>query len=43
VAADKLPADVRELAQWAHESEDLTTLGTAPAECLAWLKSIYAP
>jgi iron(III) transport system substrate-binding protein len=43
VAAEKLPPEVRELARWARESEDLTSLGMAPAECLAWLKLIYTP
>jgi len=43
VAMDKLPAEVRELAQWARDGEDLTALGKARAECLAWLKLIYAP
>jgi iron(III) transport system substrate-binding protein len=43
VPAERLPAEVRELAQWAREGEDLTKLGTARAECLAWLKSLYAP
>jgi iron(III) transport system substrate-binding protein len=43
VPADRLPAEVRELAQWAREGEDLTLLGTARAGCLAWLKSLYAP
>jgi iron(III) transport system substrate-binding protein len=43
VPVEKLPAEVRELASWARDGEDLTSLGTAPAECLAWLKLIYAP
>ena len=43
VAAERLPAEVRELAQWAGEGEDLTSLGASRAECLAWLKSQYTP
>lgn len=43
VPADRLPADVRELAQWARDGEDLTKLGPAREECMAWLKSLYAP
>jgi iron(III) transport system substrate-binding protein len=43
VPAERLPAEVRELVRWAGEGEDLTSLGRARAECLAWLKSIYAP
>jgi iron(III) transport system substrate-binding protein len=43
VAVEKLPAEVRELAQVAREGADLTSLGAARAECLAWLKAIYAP
>ena len=42
VAADQLPAEVRELAEWASESVDLSKLGPARAECLAWLKAEYA-
>jgi iron(III) transport system substrate-binding protein len=41
VGADQLPAEVRELAAWAKEGIDLTALGPARAECLAWLKSEY--
>ena len=41
VAADQLPAEVRELAEWAKESVDLTQLGPARAACLAWLKAEY--
>ena len=41
VAADQLPAEVRELAEWASEGVDLSELGAARAECLAWLKSEY--
>jgi iron(III) transport system substrate-binding protein len=43
VPADQVPAEVRELVEWAKESVDLTTLGAARAECLAWLKSEYVP
>ncbi len=41
VPADQVPAEVRELIGWAKESIDLTTLGPARAECLAWLKAEY--
>ena len=41
VPADQLPVEVRELALWARDSVDLTQLGPARAECLAWLKSEY--
>jgi iron(III) transport system substrate-binding protein len=43
VPAERLPAEVRDLAQFAKEGEDLTSLGVSRAECLAWLKSLYAP
>lgn len=39
VPADQVPAEVRELMVWAQDGVDLTTLGPARAECLAWLKS----
>lgn len=39
----RLPAEVREMRPWVREGVDLTTLGAARAECLAWLKSQYAP
>ena len=41
VPAEKLPAEVRELALWANDTVDLTQLGPARTECLAWLKSEY--
>ena len=41
VAADRLPAEVRELAEWAKDGVDLSQLGTARAACLVWLKSEY--
>ncbi len=41
VAAVQLPVEVRELAEWAKEGVDLTQLGAARAECIAWLKSEY--
>lgn len=41
VAADQVPAEVRELMAWAREGADLTVLGGARAECLAWLKAEY--
>ena len=37
----RLPAEVREMRAWVREGVDLTTLGAARAECLAWLKSEY--
>lgn len=43
VPADRLPAEVRDLAPLAAEGADLNSLGAARAECLAWLKSLYAP
>lgn len=43
VPADRLPAEVRELAQWASEGENLNSLGGARSECLAWLKTLYTP
>jgi iron(III) transport system substrate-binding protein len=43
VPADQLPAEVRELSPWASRSANLTNLGPASAECLAWLKSEYPP
>ncbi len=41
VPAEQLPAEVRELAEWAKDGVDLTQLGAARAECLAWLKAEY--
>jgi iron(III) transport system substrate-binding protein len=41
VPRDRLPAEVRELTQSAEDGVDLTALGAARAECLAWLKSEY--
>ena len=41
VPADQVPAEVRELAEWAKAGVDLTQLGPARAECLAWLKGEY--
>ena len=32
---------IDELTEWANNSVDLTKLGPARAECLAWLKSEY--
>lgn len=43
VPAEKLSAEVRELAQAARDGENLSSLSQARAECLAWLKSLYAP
>ena len=37
----RLPSEVREMRAWIREGVDLTKLGTARAECLAWLKSEY--
>ena len=41
VPADRLPTEVRELVEWAKDGIDLTTLGAARTECLAWLKAEY--
>ncbi len=41
VPAERLPAEVRELVEWAKEGVDLTPLGPARAACLAWLKAEY--
>jgi iron(III) transport system substrate-binding protein len=41
VPADQVPAEVRELAEWAKQGVDLTGLGPARAECLDWLKAEY--
>jgi iron(III) transport system substrate-binding protein len=43
VAEYRLQADVRALEPWARKGVDLTALGPARAECLAWLKSWYTP
>jgi len=39
----RLPAEVREMRAWVREGVDLTKLGAVRAECLAWLKTQYAP
>jgi iron(III) transport system substrate-binding protein len=41
VVVDKLPAEVRDLAEWAKDGVDLSSLGPARAACLEWLKSEY--
>ena len=41
VPADQVPANVRALLESAQRGIDLTRLGPARAECLAWLKSEY--
>ena len=41
VPAELLPAEVRELVEAAQNGVDLTALGPARAECLAWLKAEY--
>ncbi len=38
VPQEKLPAELRELTEWASHGRDLRGLGTARAACLAWLK-----
>ena len=43
VPLDRLQADVRALQPWAGKCVDLTALGPARAECLAWLKTWYTP
>jgi iron(III) transport system substrate-binding protein len=35
--------EVRQLAEWASETADMTDLGEAQEECLTWLKAEYAP
>jgi iron(III) transport system substrate-binding protein len=39
VPAERLPAEVRELVEWAKDGVDLKALGPARAACLAWLKA----
>lgn len=39
----EVSAEVRELAEWAGETADMTDLGQAQEECLTWLKAEYAP
>jgi iron(III) transport system substrate-binding protein len=41
VPAEQVPAEVRELMDWAKAGVDLTQLGPARTECLAWLKAEY--
>ncbi len=41
ILLEQVPAEVRELMQWQEHAVDLTRLGAARAECLAWLKSEY--
>jgi iron(III) transport system substrate-binding protein len=41
VPLDQLPAEVRELAEWAKDGIDLRPLSSARAACLEWLKSEY--
>ncbi|HEY3898754.1 MAG TPA: extracellular solute-binding protein [Chthoniobacter sp.] len=43
VPEDRLQPDVRALEPWARKGVDLTALGPARAECLAWLKTWYTP
>jgi iron(III) transport system substrate-binding protein len=43
VPAGQLPEEVRELRAWAQDGADLTRLGSARVECLAWLKTEYPP
>lgn len=43
VSAEQVPAEVRELVAWARDGADLSALGAARGECLAWLKSEYPP
>ncbi|MBL8850631.1 MAG: hypothetical protein JNG89_13210 [Planctomycetaceae bacterium] len=38
-----LSVEVQQLADWARETADMTDLGLAQEECLAWLKAEYAP
>ena len=41
VLAEELSPEVHELVEWSKDAVDLTQLGPARAECLAWLKSEY--
>jgi iron(III) transport system substrate-binding protein len=41
VDAGKLPAEVRELQEWAKNSVPLNDIGPSRAVCLAWLKAEY--
>jgi iron(III) transport system substrate-binding protein len=41
VANARLPGDVKQLQRWAADGVSLDDLGSANAECLAWLKSEY--
>ncbi len=41
VPPNQVPAEVHELMEWIQREVDLTRLGAARAECLAWLKSEY--
>lgn len=41
VPPERLPAEVRELVTWAKDGADLTTLASARAACLSWLKGEY--
>ena len=41
VQTEELSPEVRDLVEWGHNGVDLTKLGPARAECLAWLKSEY--
>jgi iron(III) transport system substrate-binding protein len=41
VPVEQVPAEVRELMIWAKDGANLTKLGVARAECLAWLKAEY--
>jgi len=37
----RLSADVKQLRDWAQDGYDVNSIGSARAECLAWLKSEY--
>jgi iron(III) transport system substrate-binding protein len=41
VDATHVPEDVKQLQRWAADGVSLGDLGSANAECLAWLKSEY--
>jgi hypothetical protein len=41
VEAERLPADVRQLQQWAANGVPLGGIGGASTACLAWLKTEY--
>jgi hypothetical protein len=41
VDQQRLPEDLRELTAWAADGVDLSTLGSARQDCLAWLTARF--